>query len=90
VRVRAVVCVVRRLYGCAFPVLVYSLFGTSRVQAMGPTALDSILTFSTMGSILKTSVSSAEHDIEVVPCVHVLHCHQLGRVTDCCASAARA
>lgn len=40
------------LYASVVPLLVFPLFSTSRVQAAGPTALDSLLTFSTMGAIL--------------------------------------
>ena len=40
------------IYAAAVPVMVYCVFGTGAVTAPGPTALDSVLTLSTMGSVL--------------------------------------
>ena len=58
-------CVAFSLYSCSVPLLVYSLLGTSRIQAMGPTALDSILTFSMISSILPVDDTKNEATVRV-------------------------
>jgi hypothetical protein len=46
-----------RLYTCSVPLIAYSLLATSRLQVSGPAAVDSILTYSAVGTLvsLKTA-----------------------------------
>jgi SulP family sulfate permease len=51
------------IYGCTVPVVAYAVFGTGSVTALGPTALDSVLTFSTMGSVLGSALASNTEEL---------------------------
>ena len=48
-------CACFSIYAAAVPVIGYSIFGSGVVTAVGPTALDSIMTYSTMSSVLSGS-----------------------------------
>eukprot|EP00501_MAST-03F_sp_TOSAG23-6_P002555 GSMAST32.ASY1.ANO1.2695.1 assembled CDS len=50
------------LWAASVPLFMYALFGTSRVQSVGPTAMTALLTYSTIGGIL-TKAEVTDHTI---------------------------
>ena len=50
------------LYSATIPILIYAFFGTSRSLAVGPVALDSLLTFTAIEAVVLTQNGVSEDD----------------------------
>lgn len=68
-----VVCRCFRLYTCSASLIAYSLLATSRLQVSGPAALDSMLTYSAIGTMLTLKTA----DPSEVPLLSITFSHRI-------------